>query len=200
MAKKFPRFLFSDPTNVKTKGPFIVHTLEPHFICKPIFDNKRNLIDLTAIEMFNEKDNALKHVKAHSVFDEMKEWYKYSGIHQSSNADDRIVSEVSKCEFLKDYTKHYTVEEARTVIKLLFPTKAKKIYEGSSTYGIKHLLEHVSQTVINSGHRTNKYCGNNTVIEVFKTEGFKMVADGPNFHMNLLASEVNRAYRLFWNY
>lgn len=73
MAKQFPRFLISNATNTKNKGPFIVDTLPPKFICKPLFDAKRNLVDLTSIEMFNEEDNALKHVNAHGVFDDMKE-------------------------------------------------------------------------------------------------------------------------------
>lgn len=32
MARKLPRFLFSDPKNTKSKGPFIIHTLEPRLI------------------------------------------------------------------------------------------------------------------------------------------------------------------------
>lgn len=33
MARGYPRFLFSNPQNVKTPGPFIVHTLFPKFLC-----------------------------------------------------------------------------------------------------------------------------------------------------------------------
>lgn len=32
MARGYPRFLFSDPQNVTTPGPFVVHTLYPRFI------------------------------------------------------------------------------------------------------------------------------------------------------------------------
>jgi len=34
MARKFPRFIYSDPKNVKSEGPFIVHTLQPRMIMK----------------------------------------------------------------------------------------------------------------------------------------------------------------------
>lgn len=32
MARQYPRFLFSNPSNSKSKGPFIVHTLNPVMI------------------------------------------------------------------------------------------------------------------------------------------------------------------------
>lgn len=32
MARNYPRFLFSNPINTKTTGPFIVHTLFPRGI------------------------------------------------------------------------------------------------------------------------------------------------------------------------
>lgn len=34
MPRQFPRFIFEEPQNTKTQGPFIVHTLSPKFICK----------------------------------------------------------------------------------------------------------------------------------------------------------------------
>lgn len=45
MKRGYPRFLFSDPKNVATPGPFIVHTMEPKFIVKvtrvPLYGEKR---------------------------------------------------------------------------------------------------------------------------------------------------------------
>jgi hypothetical protein len=32
MAKQYPRFLFSNPQNTKSKGAFVIHTSEPHII------------------------------------------------------------------------------------------------------------------------------------------------------------------------
>lgn len=34
MSRNYPRFLYSNPQNTKTKGPFIVHTLDPFVIVK----------------------------------------------------------------------------------------------------------------------------------------------------------------------
>jgi hypothetical protein len=199
MGKQFPRFLISNATNTKTKGPFIVHTLPPKFICKPLFDAKRNLIDLTAVEMFNEEDASLKHFKAMEVFEDMREWYRYSGIHQSDNSEDKILSEIDNLVFLKDKAlTPFTVEQVREIIKIIFPTKAKSIYKGSSSYGLKHLMEHISQTVYGHG-RINKYCSNDILKEAFESENFKYVEKGPNRHYNILASELNQAKKLFWN-
>lgn len=200
MGKQFPRFLISNATNTKVKGPFIIHTFQPKFICKPLFDPKRNLIDITSIEMFCPEDNELKYVNAHSVFNEMREWYKFSGLHQSDNAEDRLLSEVHSLKFLNDEElKPYTVEQVQTVIGIIFPSKAKNIYYGSSSYGLKHLMEHISQTILGKG-RVNKYCSNDILKAAFELEGFKCRDDGPNEHYNILASEINRAKRLFWNY
>lgn len=199
MGKQFPRFLISNATNTKTKGPFIIHTLQPKFICKPLFDTKRNLIDLTAIEMFNDQDAELKHVKAFEVFEDMREWYRYSGVHQSDNLEDKILSEIYSFDFLKDEAlTPFTVEQIRDVIKIIFPTKAKSIYNGSSSYGLKHLMEHISQTVLGTG-RVNKYCSNDDLKKAFEIENFKHTTEGPNRYYNILASELNRAKKLFWN-
>lgn len=37
MAREFPRFLYSDPKNTKSPGPFIVHTLHPNKLFKVEF-------------------------------------------------------------------------------------------------------------------------------------------------------------------
>jgi hypothetical protein len=34
MARNYPRFLFSNPKNTKSPGPFVVHLLKPRMICK----------------------------------------------------------------------------------------------------------------------------------------------------------------------
>lgn len=199
MGKQFPRFLISNATNTKSKGPFIIHTLPPKFICKPLFDAKRNLVDLTAIEMFNEEDAKLKHVKSAKVFDDMREWYRYSGVHQSDNLEDKIVSDIYSLQFLKEEAlTDFTVEQVRDVIKIILPTKAKTIYNGSSSYGLKHFMEHISQTVLGNG-RINKYCSNDVLKDAFELEKFRHMEEGPNRYYNILASELNRAKKLFWN-
>lgn len=39
MSRGYPRFLFSDPQNIKTPGPFVVHLLEPRLVFK-VFKNE----------------------------------------------------------------------------------------------------------------------------------------------------------------
>lgn len=34
MARHFPKFLYSAPTNTKSIGPFVVHTLNPYLLCR----------------------------------------------------------------------------------------------------------------------------------------------------------------------
>jgi hypothetical protein len=38
MARGFPRFLFSNPINTKSKGPFVIHALSPEVIIKVYTD------------------------------------------------------------------------------------------------------------------------------------------------------------------
>ena len=199
MAKQFPRFLISNATNTKTKGPFIIHTLPPSFICKPTFDEKRNIKDLQAVEMFCESDKSFRNAKAHEVLEKMKEWYKYSGVHQSDHIEDKIISDVYKLTFLSEETiTKFTVEQVIDIVRIILPTKAKTIYNGTSSYGLKHLMEHVSQSILGE-KRVNKYCSNDILIEAFEKLDFKYDVKGPNRYYNILASELNRAYKLFWN-
>jgi hypothetical protein len=129
----------------------------------------------------------------------MKEWYKYSGMHQSDNAEDKVLSDIHKLSFLKDEAiGAFTVDEVQAVIRIILPTKAKTIYNGSSSYGLKYLMEHISQTVLGKG-RINKYCTNDVLKDAFENENFRHIQEGPNQYYNILASELNRAKKLFWN-
>lgn len=194
MARKYPRFLLSNPANTKSTGPFVIHTLEPRFIAKPAFDEKRNLYDSSLVDVWSTDHHIMD---VYKIMGEIPEWFRHSGIHQSSNPEDQIIVAVLKLDFLADYETHLTVDQARELIKILFPTKAKSIYEQSSSYGLKHLFEKVSRRVIARGHSANKYCSNDVAIEAFEKEGFKWTQSGPNRFMNLSVKEVNRAYRLF---
>jgi hypothetical protein len=39
MAREYPRFLFSDPQNTKSTGPFVIHCLEPRLIFRVFKSN-----------------------------------------------------------------------------------------------------------------------------------------------------------------
>jgi hypothetical protein len=195
MARKYPRFLLSNPSNTKSSGPFVVHTLNPQFIVAPKFDDKRNLIDTILIDVWS-KDSGL--VEVYEIMKDIPSWFKHSGRLQSNNEDDLLINEINKLEFLSDRKSHFTIDQARDLIKILFPTKSKVICHSHSSYGYKHLFESVSSFILGDRYSSYKYCSNNTAIKAFELEGFKLVYDGsPNPAVNLSSKEVNRAYRLF---
>ncbi|MHB8207478.1 hypothetical protein [Mucilaginibacter sp.] len=196
MARKYPRFLLSNPSNTKSSGPFIIHTLAPQFIVKPEFDEKRNLYDSVLIDVWSQDYDS---AEVYEAMKEIPQWFKHSGRFQSNHEDDLLLVEIEKLDFLLDYETHLTVDQARKLIRLLFPTKSKSIYELSSSYGLKHLFEKVSRRIIGR-HGASKYCGNDTAIEAFEKEGFQWQQTGPNRCMNISAKELKRANRLFNNY
>jgi hypothetical protein len=197
MSRGYPRFLFSDPANIKDQGPFIIHTLAPRFILKPRFDGRRDIIDWKILEVWSE---GYDNYSVHKVACEVPEWFKRSGIQQSSNDDDKLITAVQSLTFLKDVAEHYTVDQAKLLIQLLFPTQTKGIYEGSSSYGLKHFFEHISRTIIGDRMTRSKYCSNDTVIQAFEELKYKWKQDGPNRYFNISARDINKAKRLFWNY
>lgn len=90
MSRKFPRFLFSNPTNTKSKGPFVFHTIAPHVICsisdQPFNNEMRPIrkIVITSHFVYNmfllskiEKDISIKESeKIPAILDDMAEWIK----------------------------------------------------------------------------------------------------------------------------
>ena len=52
MARQFPRFLFSNPKNTKTQGPFIIHMLEPNLLFKVEWGIKPNTFILHVVPKF----------------------------------------------------------------------------------------------------------------------------------------------------
>lgn len=60
MSRLHPRFLFSDPQNTKSKGPFVVHTIFPAAICKIIdYDHNQKTFEiemLTAFDHCNQQE------------------------------------------------------------------------------------------------------------------------------------------------
>lgn len=62
MARNYPRFIYSNPTNTKSEGPFIVHLLEPRLIFKVVSKHELLCLDATLFtnEMEKIKSDALK--------------------------------------------------------------------------------------------------------------------------------------------
>jgi hypothetical protein len=196
MARKYPRFLLANPSNTKSSGPFIIHTLEPRFISTPKFDEQRNLIHSSLLEAWTTDYDIME---VHKIMHELPQWYKHSGIYQSNHEDDQVLSAVYQMDFLQEYTNPFTVEEVRELIRALFPTKSKSIYRMSNSYGLKHLFERITWKIIPT-RGAKKYCSNDTAIEAFQLEGFqseKCGPDSPNWFMNISVKDLKRANRLF---
>ena len=69
MARAYPRFLFSNPKNTKSKGPFIIHTLPPQVICKVIPLKNRDFT-LDYLDCFDSAYNG----EISEVMNAMKGW------------------------------------------------------------------------------------------------------------------------------
>ena len=78
MARQFPRFLFSDPQNVKNKGPFIIHTLEPRFIVRvsaaPLYNEKLKTVT-NGVYNFTFLDEIEYSEKVRKITDDMFDWF-----------------------------------------------------------------------------------------------------------------------------
>ena len=70
MARKYPRFLYSNPGNTKSEGPFIVHLLEPRFVA--VYGTKEDNGSWNVYPL--EKNTEIEI----PVLDAMIKWYRYS--------------------------------------------------------------------------------------------------------------------------
>lgn len=57
MGRSYPRFIYSDPRNTKSAGPFIVHTLPPQMIVKVSF-TEEGFHQLKPLSVFTPADDA----------------------------------------------------------------------------------------------------------------------------------------------
>ena len=62
MKRNYPRFIYSNPKNTKSIGPFIVHLLEPRLVFKVVSKNELLCLDDTLFtnDMEKIKSDALK--------------------------------------------------------------------------------------------------------------------------------------------
>lgn len=76
MARQYPRFLFSNPTNTKSEGPFLIHCIYPKCVMK-ILDFGTQL-NLQFIEFWEEPlqkdDTGLKETVQRKMLNEAKQW------------------------------------------------------------------------------------------------------------------------------
>src|SRR5665648_753522 len=83
-------------------------------------------------------------------------------------------------EFNSDiFKENKTIDLLRPAIRKYF-TKAKAIYRGSSSYGIKHVTE----------RHLGTYVSNGEMIYAMHLEGFKIARDGINCYFNVSQSDI----------
>lgn len=70
MARQTPRFLYSNPQNSKSKGPFIIHTIEPRLIAKIVYGCKEDPIAFRVLDNIDGCDP--EHLQA--VLKHANEW------------------------------------------------------------------------------------------------------------------------------
>jgi hypothetical protein len=77
MAREYPRFLFSNPQNTKSKGPFIVHTINPVCIMKVEFTSKKTF-RIEFLEMISFENHFKPPlIPANPVQEVMKDCYNW---------------------------------------------------------------------------------------------------------------------------
>ena len=83
MARLYPRFIYSDPQDTKSKGPFIIHTLFPQLIAKVTYaDDGYHYVDV--LDIFTPADKE----KIDQVVYSMHDWYTGVRMKQANLRDD----------------------------------------------------------------------------------------------------------------
>ena len=71
MARDYPRYLFSNPKNTKSEGPFIIHTLSPRFIARVITNGgSSRKFDVVLLKCWEE----CSFEELRKQEDQMREW------------------------------------------------------------------------------------------------------------------------------
>jgi hypothetical protein len=81
--KNYPRFIFADPQDTKSKGPFIINTFHPQLIAKVSFaEDGGHYVD--PLEVFAYADNET----ISSVVGQMHTWYTYQRMKTANLSND----------------------------------------------------------------------------------------------------------------
>lgn len=75
MARAYPRFLFSDPKNIKSAGPFIVHLLHPRLVFIVNFHTDSST-DPKHLELIHGDKSAEDDVVANNIKHDAEVWLR----------------------------------------------------------------------------------------------------------------------------
>jgi hypothetical protein len=93
MARRYPRFIYSDPRNTKSVGPFIVHTLPPQLIAKVTF-NEDGFHQLAPLSVFT----AAGEQEVNEVIYRMHDWFTAQRMEEAKLSPDFYIriSDISR--------------------------------------------------------------------------------------------------------
>ena len=83
MARPYPRFIYSDPQDTKSAGPFIIHTLHPQLIAKVSF-NQEGFPQIIPLSTFTPADDK----QTDEVIYAMHNWYTAKRMKESNLSPD----------------------------------------------------------------------------------------------------------------
>ena len=72
MARGYPRFLFSNPQNVKTPGPFLIHCLQPRLIFQ-VVKNHKNVVRCIPLDKY--EDGPIEEIES-SLINDAEKWLR----------------------------------------------------------------------------------------------------------------------------
>lgn len=75
MAREYPRFLYSNPKDTKSEGPFVVHLLFPKIIYRVYFKKNEDEILLSALDPLDFFDSC-SDKEAEDVFNAAVVWIR----------------------------------------------------------------------------------------------------------------------------
>jgi hypothetical protein len=113
MVRQYPRFIYSDPQDTKSAGPFIVHTLYPQLIAKVTF-TQEGFHQVAPLSMFTAADD----MQIDEVMYAMHNWYTDERMKESNLSPDfyertsNISHEIVRSQFFGTVTISSTFKPA----------------------------------------------------------------------------------------
>jgi hypothetical protein len=86
MARPYPRFIYADPHNTKSAGPFIVHTLFPQLIARLTF-NQDGFHQLEPLSVFVAADDR----QVNDAIGSMHSWYTAKRMEEAKLSPDYYI-------------------------------------------------------------------------------------------------------------
>jgi hypothetical protein len=127
MSRNYPRFLLSDPLHTKSKGPFIIHTLQPQLIAKvTIGEDGYHWID--ALEVFSP----VPKTEVDNVVCAMHDWYTGQRMKNAKLKEDYF----DRMHFIFTKLRSYEFFDRLTHAMIYLPEIGSKIEASKSDWSL----------------------------------------------------------------